>query len=215
MDDILEYSNMVYSIVKKYSNYYDKEDLYQAGMLGLINAYKNFDQEKNTKFSTYAYIYIKGKVIKFINESKNIKINRDLVKLNSSLIRAKDVLRQRLLREPTDFELSIFLEIDESQIRDANIAYKDVKSLDSLIELDEESCVNLYNSIKVEDKNLKSEYIDLKTEIKNLEREEQDIIINHYYKDLTQSEISNKLGINQVQVSRKEKKILQKLKTRL
>ena len=212
MNNILDYERLVYDIIKRYTNYYDKEDLYQAGMLGLAKAYTKYNNDFDTKFSTFAYFYIKGEVCTYIRENNGIKINKELLKLNKSLEKAKEVLSQRLQRIPTDKELSCFLEIDERLIEEAKAISIPVESLDNT---QEESSNNLYNYIKTEDKNLNSDIIDLKVELNKLSNEEKSIIYDRYYKDLTQSEISDSLGMNQVQVSRKEKKILQKLKTRL
>ncbi len=212
MNDILEYERLVYDVIKRYSNYYDKDDLYQAGMLGLAKAYTKFSNQYNTKFSTFAYFYIKGEVCSYIRENNGVKINKDLLKLNRSIDKAREVLSQKLGRLPSDSELSLFLEVDEKLISEAKEVSTPVKSLDS--EIVDES-INLYNCIKVEDKNLNSEIIDLRDEISKLNEEDKKIIYDRYYKDLTQNEVSSDLGINQVQVSRKEKKILQKLKTRL
>ena len=211
MNDILEYERLVYDIIKRYTSYYDKDDLYQAGMLGLAKAYKKFDNTYNTKFSTFAYFYIKGEVCSYVRENSGLKVNKELLKLNKSLDKAREVLSQKFGRIPTDRELSTFLEIDERLIEQAKLVTEPVKSLDE----ETEEQINLYNYVKTEDKNLNSDIIDLKVELDKLTDEEKQIIYNRYYKDLTQSEISNNLGINQVQVSRKEKKILQKLKTRL
>lgn len=211
MDNILEYEKLVYSIIHKYKHF-DQDDLYQAGMLGLINAYKNFNSDYNIKFSTYAYCYIIGEVTKYIREAKSIKVSKDLIKLNKSIDKAKEVMRQKLKREPTITELSLFLEVDEAKIEEAYIANENIKSLDYSYD-DEQD--DLYNSIKTEEKNITPRILDLKNEIMNLSSEERDIIIARYYEELTQSETSKELGISQVQVSRKETKILQKLRTRL
>ena len=71
MEQLLEYENLVYSIINKYSGY-DKDDLYQAGIMGLIQAYKNYDSSFNVKFSSYAYYYILGEVTKYINIEKHL-----------------------------------------------------------------------------------------------------------------------------------------------
>lgn len=212
VDDILNYENLVYSIIKKYNTYADRDDLYQVGMMGLISAYKNYKEDRQTKFSTYAYTYILGEVLKYLRENNTVKVSKDFYNLNKSIERGREVLRQRLLREPSDLEISLFLEIDEKTIASVKNCCEKVKSLDNI---NEENDFSLYDSVKVEDKNLRDEVIDLKTELSKLDVNEKEIIYNRYYKDLTQSEISKELGIGQVQVSRKETKILQKLKTRL
>ena len=211
MDEILKYENLVYSIIKRYTNF-DKDDLYQVGMMGLMNAYKNYKTTKEVKFSTYAYYYILGEVTKFVRESKIVKVSRELVKLNKSIEKAKEIMSQRLKREPTTTELSLFLEIDEEKINEAQLAQESIKSLD--YSYDDES-EDLYNSIKIEDKKINPEILDLKTEIMNLDEDERKLIKARYFEELTQNETSKELGMSQVQVSRKETKILQKLKTRL
>lgn len=211
MEDILEYENLVYSIINKYKNF-DRDDLYQVGMIGLMDAKKNYKEESNTKFSTYAYFYILGKVKEYIRKSNPYKISKDIIKLNKSIEKATDIMSQRLGRSPTDLELSLFLEIDEQKIEEAKMSLQNIKSLDYYY--DDEN-IDLYNSIKIEDKNTNSDIIDLKDAINNLSKEEQNIIIDRYFNDLTQKEISKELGISQVQVSRKETKILQKLKATL
>ena len=68
MEELLDYEGLIYSIISKYSKRYDRDDLYQLGMIGLIDAYNHFDQSLGTKFSTFAYYYIVGEVNKYIRE---------------------------------------------------------------------------------------------------------------------------------------------------
>ena len=109
MDNILEYENLIYKMISQYKSF-DKEDLYQVAMIGLMKAKKNYKDSENTKFSTYAYYYILGEINNYITASNPVKVSRDLLRLNKSLEQAKEVMRQRLRREPTSEELSIFLE---------------------------------------------------------------------------------------------------------
>ena len=211
-DQIIENENLVYSIINKCGGYYDVDDLYQVGMIGLINASKNYKKDAGVKFSTYAYTYVLGEVTKYMRENRDIKVSRDVIKLKQSISKAKDHLRQKLQREPTNLELSLILEIDEEKISEIESVCADVKSLDYSY-TDED--MNLYQSIKVEDKEINPNILDLRESIKNLNEEEKKLIYSRYYCDLTQSETSKEMGISQVQVSRKEAKILQKLKTRL
>ena len=209
MDDLLEYEGLVYGIINRYSSYFDKDDLYQVGMLGLVDAYRHYDGSLNTKFSTYAYYYILGEVRKFIKDSNLVKVSSDLIKLNSSVEKAKEAMSQSLGREPTLTELSLFLEIDEEKIEEARVASLDIRSLDYMA--DDESN-DLYNSIISTDNGMKCEILDLKIALDGLSDDEKNLIISRYFDDLTQTETSRELGISQVQVSRKEGKILEKLK---
>lgn len=206
---IIKNEPLIYSIINRYKEYFDIEDLYQTAVIGLINAYKNYKNDKQTKFSSYAYFYIKGEVKKYIRESNTLKISKELIKLNTCITKAKEILYQKLNREPTDFELSLFLEIEETQIANAKLATALVESLDNDIEDD------LYNKTGYIQKEYEEEILDLKTEINNLKELEKQIIISRYEEGLTQQEVSKLLGINQTKISREETKILKKLKDRL
>ena len=209
--DILEYEALVKNIVNKYSYYGDYEDLYQAGMMGLLKALKEY-KPGIAKFSTYAYTWIIGEITTFIRENQQIKKSKDFIRLNKRIERCRELLSQKLGREPTDLEVSLITEIDEDKIREIRILNQQTESLDYMTE---DNFDNLYNSIKMYDNNLDDSYLDLKNELGKLEKDEQEIIKARYYEGYTQSEISKQLGISQVQVSRKESKILQKLKVNL
>ena len=210
MEELLNYEGLIYSIINKYTKNFDKDDLFQVGMLGLIEAYKNYKNNFNTKFSTYAYYYILGEVNSYIRESSSLKVSKDLLKLSKSIIKAREVMQQRLQREPTNLEIALFLEIDEEKVNEALEATEVVKSLDY-----QDENIELYNSIKVEDNSLNPDILDLKEALKDLSFEERNLILARYYEELTQVETSKELGISQVQVSRKEAKVLQKLKEKL
>ncbi|MCI6107156.1 MAG: sigma-70 family RNA polymerase sigma factor [Candidatus Faecimonas sp.] len=210
MDNVLEYENLIYKMISKYKNF-DQEDLYQVAMLGLMNAKRNYKPDENTKFSTYAYYYILGEINTYIKASNPVKISQDLLRLKGSLTHAKEVMTQRLRREPTIEELSVFLEVPMDKIEEAMIATSAVESLDYTY--DDEN--DLYNSFGQPETQMTEDFLDLKNAVQNLPKEEQALIVARYYEGLTQQETSETLGMSQVQVSRKELKILQKLKTSL
>lgn len=212
MEELLNYEGLVYGIIQRYTKYFEKDDLYQVGMIGLINAYHNFDSTQGTKFSTYAYYYVLGEVRKYVRESGLVKVSSDLVKLNQCIEKTSEQMSQRLGREPTTTELSLFLEIDEEKIEEARVAALDVKSLDYSVD---EALPEFYNSVASYDKETSPEILDLRRELSRLSDEEKSLIVARYYEDMTQSEASRELGISQVQVSRKEGKILEKLRVAL
>ena len=127
MDNILEYENLIYKMISQYKSF-DKEDLYQVAMMGLMKAQKNYKESENTKFSTYAYYYILGEINNYITASNPVKVSRDLLRLNKSLEQAKEVMRQRLKREPTTEELSIFLEEPLEKIEEA-VALQNISNM--------------------------------------------------------------------------------------
>ena len=209
-----DYTNMVYKIAHKYCFGGDFEDLCQVGQLGLLKAYENFNPEKGSDFSSYAYMYIKGEILKYIRENKVIKINKDLITLNKSITNAREVLTQKMMRVPTNSELALFLEIPEEKITEAYMATEYVRSLDYELN-DEGKELTLYDSISYEEKGYNDNILDLRKELEKLPDNERKLIIARYYEDKSQQETSDLLGMSQVQVSRNEAKILTKLRTKL
>lgn len=214
IDRVMDNINLVYYIVNRYSNpvYNNKDDLYQAGKLGLVNAAKNYDESKGEVFSSYACKYIMGEVFKCMRENKCVHVSRDVVKLNQSFLKAKDVMSQKLGREATDTEVCLFLDIDEKKMAEARRVCQMEESLDG-IDIDSDN--SYYKFIRVDDKDLDLNNIALREIISSLSPEEQDLIYSRYYNGYTQSEVSSNLGISQAQVSRYENKILNKMKVKM
>lgn len=202
MDELLEYDGLIYSIISKYPKKYDREDLYQVSMLGLIDALKHYNSNYDTKFSTFAYYYIVGEINKYIRENSSLKVSKNLVDLKNKIIKTKESMNQKLGRETTNLEISLYLEIDENLVNEA-LSFDDVTSID-----DSQFEISSYD-------NTSPEVLDLRFELEKLSEKERNLIYSRYYEELTQSETSKILGISQVQVSREESKILEKLKTRL
>ena len=105
---ILENKNLIYSITRYFEKYANKEDLFQAGCIGMIMAYNHYDESMNVKFTTYAYPYILGEMKKLVREDKSIKISRNIQMLNLKIEKARVILTQKLMREPSINELSDF-----------------------------------------------------------------------------------------------------------
>lgn len=204
-------SRLVYMIIRKYFNGYDVEDLYQVGVIGIIKAYDNYRTNKMTKFSTYAYKYIYGEIYAYINNSRTLKVSRENVSLYKKINEAKNILSQKLMKEPTVLELSSFLEIDPSVITSVYSSFETVESLERVIYNDGKD-ISLSDTVKDEKDYYNIDYFLLNDEIDKLSEEEKKIIYLRYFEDKTQSEVAKELGINQVQVSRNEKKTLKKIR---
>ena len=209
LDIIAENERLIYSIIGKYKNYFELEDLYQVAVMGIIKAYKNYKSNYNTKFTSYAYPYILGEVIKYVNEYRSVKVSKNTKELYIKILHAKEVLAQKLMKEPSIYELSIFLEIDEKIIEDVIIANTTVDSLDKIIEGEDKS-FDAYSKIGYYDENIENYF--LSEELSKLTKEERQIIFGRYYNNMSQKEVGDALGMYQVEISRKEKKILKKLK---
>ena len=208
----LDYIGLVKSIISKYNYRSDYDDLFQAGMVGLQTALSKYDSSKETNFTDYAYLWIKGEVLKAINNDYGIHMPNDVYKLNKEIKETREYLSQNLGREPTTFEISYLLGESEEKIISVMNAITTPYSLDNSY-LDDD--YNLYNKIALIEKGYDVGVLDLKEAIDGLEESEKELITSRYYQDMTQKETAESLGISQVQVSRKESKILEKLRTKI
>lgn len=211
---VLENKNLIYKISTFFTGYSNKDDLFQVGVVGLINAYKKYDSSFNTKFSTYAYPYILGEMNNYVKRDKGIKISRDISRLNLKIEKASMLLTQKLMREPSVSEVANFLEIDECLVVDALISRYPTLSVDSIISSDGKDMTLLDVIPDIDSMDINT-LVALKEELSKLSQDELSLINDRYMRDLTQSEIASSRGISQVQVSRQEQKVLKKLRSGL
>ncbi len=211
-EEALKYIGLVRNITSKYNFRSDYDDLFQAGMLGLQTALQKYDAKRETSFTDYAYLWIKGEVLKAINNDYQIHVSSDTYKLSKEIKETREYLSQNLGREPTTFEISYMLGESEEKIVSVINAVTTPYSLDNSY-LDDD--YNLYNKIALIEKGYDVGVLDLKEAINGLEESEREIITSRYYQDMTQKETAESLGMSQVQVSRKESKILSKLKAQV
>ena len=212
MDDVLKYEGLVRKIISKYNFRNDYDDLYQAGMVGLVSALKKYDGSRESNFLDYAYFWIKGEVLKTINNNYQVKLGSDSYKLYTEINKTKEELSQRLGREASNYEIGYILGISEEKIVSINNAFNYSYSLDAT-NFDENS--NFYNKIAMIEKGYDSGIIDLNEALMGLEKSERDLITSRYFEDMTQQETAKEIGISQVKVSRKESKILTKLRSKV
>lgn len=204
-------SNLIYAIIRKYFKGYDIDDLYQVGVVGVMKAYDNYKADKSTKFSTYAYKYIYGEIYSYINTNKTIKTAREVNTLYKKINEAKNILSQRLMKEPTVYELSSFLEIEPNLIEMAINSSNNVDSIQRVIYSDGKN-IELADMIRDEKDYYNIDYLMLNEEIEKLSQDEKQLIYLRYFEDRTQSEVAEILGISQVGVSRSEQKTLRKIR---
>lgn len=208
---IEQYSSFVYGIAKNFAGYPSREDLLQAGFLGLIKAKLNYKESEETKFTTYAYSYILGEMCKLVREDKNIRISRDLIRLKNSIEKAVNLLSQKYHRKPTNKEIAFFLELPESEIEKALKTVNMTQSIDEAISNDGKES-NLYDLIPSKQLDIDT-LVSLKEALNELNQEDRKIL--SYSMNMTQSEIGHILDMNQVQVSRKLTKIKTKIKEKV
>lgn len=210
---IKEYESLIWAIAQKFPYYKNKEDLFQVGCVGLIESYKNFNKDLGTKFSSYAYFYILGEMKKLVREDKNIKISRDINKLNLRIEKVYYLLIQKLNRTPTTKEIAEAINVSEDLVVSALNARNAVQSMEEPINNDGKEIT--YHELIGDKKQDIDMLLDLKYELKNLPADEKDLIYKRYLYNKTQSEIARELNTSQVQISRKEQKILSKLRSNL
>lgn len=204
-------SGMVYMIINKYFKGYDKEDLYQVGVIGIIKAYNNYKKEHNTKFSTYAYTYIYGEIYTYINNLRGIKLARENYSLYKKINEAQNILRQKLMREPSTYELSSFLELDYKLIENIITSMQSIDSLERTISSSDKD-LSLFDTVSDNKDYYNIDFFMLSEEINSLPEPWKEVIKLRYFEDKTQSEVARMLGMNQVEISRGEAKVLQKIR---
>ncbi len=185
------------------------EDLFQAGCVGLIKAASGFDPDKGFRFSTYAVPAILGEIRRIFRDGGTVKIGRASKEKARNLLAIKDELTLITGKEPTITEIAERAGVDVAEAASLICACLPVISLTS-----EEGENQTDIPVPSPDERL-SERLDLHNALSALEENERKIIDLRYYKGLTQTVTAEKLGLSQVQVSRKEKAILIKLRKML
>ncbi|MFS8631175.1 MAG: RNA polymerase sporulation sigma factor SigF, partial [Bacillales bacterium] len=204
---------LVWSVVQRFLNRgYEADDLFQIGCIGLLKSVDKFDLSYDVKFSTYAVPMIIGEIQRFIRDDGTVKVSRSLKELNNKIRKAKDELSKELGRMPTIHELGEFLDIDPEEIILAQDANRNPASIHETVYENDGDPITLLDQIDDGNEGKWFEQIALKEAIAGLDERERLIVYLRYYKDQTQSEVAERLGISQVQVSRLEKKILLRMK---
>ena len=201
---VSENIGLVHSIAKRFGGRgCDFEDLCQIGCIGLIKAVDRFDISSGNRFSTYAVPLIIGEIKRFLRDDGIVKVSRSLKELSLKIYR----LRQKSeFSEATVSELANALEAEEGEVA---YAIKSSTAVSSIDELSEGGVEISQNENYFEDADNRIIISDL---LSSLSDDDRKIIILRYFKQKTQSETAGIIGVSQVQISRREKKILQKLK---
>lgn len=210
---------LIWSIVRRFLNRgYEGEDLFQIGCIGMLKAIDRFDLEYNVAFSTYAVPLITGEIRRFLRDDGIIKISRTIKENQNKIIAETENFRETYHLEPTIEQLAEMCSLSKE---DVVTAIESLRSVESIYkEVDSSSDGNGISILdklvdKTNNENLVIDRVLIKQLLDTLEENERNIIILRYYKNKTQSDIAKEIGITQVQVSRMEKKILNKLKKQI
>lgn len=187
------------------------DDLFQAGCIGLVKAAQAFDFDRGVRFSTYAVPVILGEIRRLFRDGGTVKVSRSLKEMALKVTRAREQLSSVSGREPTVSELAKYMQLDEQQVAEAlGAAAPPV----SLTETEEEGGGQIDLPIDSPE-DLLSDLISLRQVMQQLEEEDRRLIVLRYYAGKTQTQTARALGLTQVQVSRREKKILLSMRKKL
>lgn len=195
----------------------EMEDLYQIGCIGLIRAIDRFDLTRDVKFSTYAVPLILGEIRRYLRDDGPIKVSRSLKELAAKAKQEREILRDKLGREATMEELAASLEVQPEMLLMAQTATSHPTSLQEEIYQDDGNPIYVLDHLtaEAEPQNAWIDSVALQEVIAELAPREQLIVQMRYFQGKTQAEIAERLHVSQVQVSRLEKQILLKLRSRL
>ena len=208
-------SGLVWSIVKRFTGRgYENEDLYQIGTIGLIKAIKNFNPEYEVKLSTYAVTYIIGEIKKFIRDDGIIKVSRSIKEL---CVKIKDIENRNIKegKNVTIEEIARELKVEKEDIALAIDSMKQVESIYQ--EESNDGKISIIDKISSEkdETEITVNKIFIKELLNKMDSRDRQIIMLRYFNGQTQSQVAKMLNISQVQVSRIEKKILNKMRIEL
>lgn len=218
MEQLIEKNKgLIWSIIRRFKDRgVETDDLYQIGVLGFIKSIKKFDTTFDVKLSTYAVPYIMGEVKRHIRDDGPIKISRSIKDLGK---KAMEIQREHLRKTGQDIsivEVAKKLRVSKEEIAFALDSFNLVESIYNST-TDQEDGPTLIDTISsnIDEQSEIVNKLSLEQLIENLNGEEKQIIMLRYYKGRTQSEVAKILKTSQVQISRIEKRILEKMKVKL
>lgn len=210
---VLENVPLIKSIVKRFKGRLEYDDLMQLGSMGFLKAIQNFREEFGVRFSTYAVPLISGEIKRFLRDDGAVKVSRWAKTLSQKISAYVDEAQKLGKAEPTVDELAQEFGCERTDVVFAIETSQYLLSLSDSLDEDGAPLEDRIAGGNSPDENL--DVMMLKDSITALPERERKIIMLRYFRDRTQSEVAGELGISQVQVSRIESKILQKLKAQI
>ena len=196
---------------------YELEDLYQIGAMGFVKAIKRFDTNFEVKLSTYAVPYILGEIKRYIRDDGMVKVSRSTKELVIKILEIQKEHMRKTGEEIGLAEIAKLLKVPKEEIALALDSLKPVESIYEESYSDGEGSISILDrlSSKNDEEAQIVNQISLREAIKGLEKDEQEIIMLRYYREKTQSQVAKILGLTQVQVSRLERKVLDKVRVKM
>lgn len=217
MEKLINTNNgLIWSIVKRFKDRgYEIDDLYQIAVIGFIKAIQKFDVSFDVRLSTYAVPYILGEVRRYTQTEGPIKISRTIKEL---LYKISEIQKEYLKKGKEASIEEIAKEVGVSK-DEVIVALESKLPVNSIYENDsnDEEGISLIDRISsgIDEQNLITNKITIIELIKNLEEREKQVILLRYFRNKTQMEVAKIMGVNQVQISRIERKVLENMKKKL
>ena len=207
---IRENTGLIWSIVRRYyGRGAEPEDLYQLGCVGFLKAIRGFDPSYGTQFSTYAVPKIAGEIRRFLRDDGAVKVGRGLREQAMQILGARERLSHDLGREPVLSELAEATGLSAEEIAAAELAAAAPESLQ------QETAEGLTLESTLHDGSTEEDLVEriaLRGAIDSLPDQEKKTILLRFFKGLTQTQTARILRVSQVQVSRLERRALERLR---
>ncbi|NLT64455.1 MAG: sigma-70 family RNA polymerase sigma factor [Clostridiales bacterium] len=211
---IEENSGLIWSIARRFfGRGVEADDLYQLGCVGFLKAIQGYDEAYGTQFSTYAVPKISGEIRRFLRDDGAVKVSRGVKERAQVIKSARSSLEQTLGREPTLSEISEQTGLDVSDIASTETAVGPTESLQRETGEEGFTLEQVLGDFGQEERLV--ERVALRETISRLPQREKDVIALRFYHSLTQENTARVMGVSQVQVSRLEKRAVERLKEML
>ncbi|ARU63164.1 RNA polymerase sporulation sigma factor SigF [Tumebacillus avium] len=213
---IVSNQRLVWSVVQRFLNRgYEADDLFQIGCIGLMKAIDKFDLSYDVRFSTYAVPMIIGEIQRFLRDDSTVKVSRSLKETARQVRRTRDELAKKLGRQPHINEVAQAMGMEPTEVVFALESMRQPASIHETVFENDGDPIYLMDQISDETQNKWFDKLALHDALSRLPERERLIVFMRFFRDKTQAEVAEVLGISQVQVSRLEKKILQIIRDQL
>ena len=210
-----ENTGLIYSVARRFlGRGVEMEDLFQIGSIGLLKAVDKFDPAFEVRFSTYAIPMILGELKRFFRDDGMIKVSRSIKENQHRVYLAREKIEKELGREPSLKEIAEMLGMPPEEVAMTLDSAAEVESLYRTVYQSEGTDISLIDKIP-EKENAEEHLLNrifLEEILGKLESSDRKLIYMRYFQDMTQTQVAERLGVSQVQVSRMEKRILEKLR---
>ena len=210
---VKENLSLVWSLVHRFNSImYEKEELFQIGCVGLIKAIDKFDVSFDVAFSTYAVPIILGEIKRHFRDDGAIKVSRSIKELNQKITKISDEYLIKYNKEISIDELATILNISKTDVVLAIDSKYYPTSLNEVIYEKDGSVITVEERLVEKENYSLIDKITLNEELEKLNDKEKKLIKMRYYLDMNQDQIAKEFNVSQVQISRLEKKIIEKLR---